>query len=82
MEVGPITVNKMKNWTGCEDRESSISVNSTTTTLPTDSTTTTLPTDSTTTTLPTDSTTTTLPTANPYSSEHLYGYIPSFSNYK
>ena len=69
-DIGPITVNKMKNWTGCEDRESSISVNSTTTTLPT---------DSTTTTLPTDSTTTTLPTANPYSSEHLYGYIPSIS---
>ena len=31
-DIGPITVNKMKNWTGCEDRESSISVNSTTTT--------------------------------------------------
>ena len=78
-DIGPITVNKMKNWTGCEDRESSISVNSTTTTLPTDSTTTTVPTDSTTTTVPTDSTTTTVSSANSYSAEHSYGYIPSIS---
>ena len=78
-DIGPITVNKMKNWTGCEDRERSISVNSTTTTVPTDSTTTTVPTDSTTTTVPTDSTTTTVSSANSYSAEHNYGYIPSIS---
>ena len=69
-DIGPITVNKMKNWTGCEDRERSIIVNSTTTTVPT---------DSTTTTVPTDSTTTTVSSANSYSAEHSYGYIPSIS---
>ncbi len=73
-DAGPKTIEKMQNWTGCEER---VSVYTSDTI---DTTTTTVVTDTTTTTVVTDTTTTTVVTEN--ASNNLinsYGIIPSIS---
>ena len=74
-DIGPMTKEKMKNWTGCEEKidtyiETEDESTSSTQTPPT----------STTTTSTTSTTSTTVPTQNiNYNFENNYGYLPSVS---
>ena len=73
-DVGPVTIEKMQNWTGCEEQ---VDVYTSETI---DSTTTTVVPDSTTTTVVPDSTTTTVASQNVSNNENsIYGIIPSVS---
>lgn len=72
-DVGPNTINKMKEFTGCEDRVNSYASNSNS-----DATTTTTTIPSTTTTIP-NTTTTTIVAANSSETENRYGHVPSVS---
>jgi len=73
-DVGPKTIEKMQNWTGCEEQ---VSVYTSDTT---DTTTTTVVTDTTTTTVVPDTTTTTVVTENVSNNfNNSYGIIPSIS---
>ena len=77
-DIGPMTKEKMRNWTGCEEKmdtyiETEDDSSSSSQTSPTSSTTTT-------TTTTTSTTTTTVPTQNiNYNFENNYGYLPSVS---
>ena len=73
-DIGPNTIDKMKNFTGCEER-----VNDYNSTVNTDTTTTTVVTDTTTTTVVTDTTTTTVIPITSTEITSNYGIIPSIS---
>ena len=70
-DVGPKTIEKMKNWTGCEEQINVYSPDTTTTTVVTNTTTTTVVTNTTTTTVVTENVSNNLNTS--------YGIIPSIS---
>jgi len=73
-DVGPNTINKMREFTGCEDR-----INSYTSSSNSDTTTTTTTVPSTTTTTVPSTTTTTVVEANSSESNNKYGFVPSIS---
>ena len=73
-DIGPNTIYKMQNWTGCEEKiDDYVEIaNSNTTT-------TTIVTDTTTTTIVSDTSTTTVPLNNAQEASDKYGIIPSIS---
>ena len=73
-DVGPNTINKMREFTGCEDR-----INSYTKTVVPETTTTTVVPETTTTTVVPETTTTTVVPANSSETNNNYGIIPSIS---
>ena len=73
-DVGPNTINKMREFTGCEDRINSYTSNSNS-----DTTTTTTTVPSTTTTTVPSTTTTTVVEANLSEANNQYGTVPSIS---
>lgn len=74
-DIGPNTIEKMKNWTGCEEKATRTSSNESNETT----TTTTVVPDTTTTTVVPDTTTTTVVPANTSSEGNNYGIVPSVS---
>ena len=73
-DIGPNTINKMQNWTGCEEKiDDYVEIENSNTT------TTTIVTDTTTTTIVTDTTTTTVPSNVGQETSYNYGVVPSIS---